>query len=61
VAVEGSQMSAQATKVKEAINAAQQVIRGNVCVELEGVKQSVLTAALSTHHLGVSLVVDSYL
>ena len=54
MAVKGSQMSAQATKVEEAINAAKKVIRGNVSVEIEGVEQAVLRAALSTHHLGVS-------
>jgi hypothetical protein len=47
-------MATQLVKVKEAINAAQQVIRGNMSIEIEGVEQSVLTPTLSTHHLGVS-------
>jgi hypothetical protein len=52
-------MATQFVKVKEAINAAQQMVRGNVCVELEGVEQLVLHAWLLTHHLAVSLVADT--
>jgi hypothetical protein len=54
-------MATQFAKVKEAINAAQQMIRGNVCIELEGVEQLVLCAWLLTHHLGVPLVVGPFL
>jgi len=51
-------MATQFAKVKEAVNPAQQMVKGNVCVELKGVEQLVLHACLLTHHLGVSLVVD---
>lgn len=61
MAVEGGKMATQFAEVKEAVDAAQQVIRGNMSIEIEGVEQLVLQARLLTHHLGVSLVVDPYL
>ena len=46
MAVERGEMSAQLSQIEEPIDAAEQVIRGNVRVEVEGVEQSVLVAAV---------------
>jgi len=53
--VEGLEALTQLAKVEEAINSAQQVIRWDMLVEVEGVEKSVLIAALCTHHQEVLL------
>ena len=50
VAVERREVSAQIRKIEESINRAKQVIRWNVLFEVEGIKQPVLVAAVSSHH-----------
>ena len=50
VAVERREVLAEIGEIEEPINAAKQMIRGNVCVEVEGIKQSVLVAAVLSHH-----------
>jgi hypothetical protein len=42
----------QASEVKAAINAAQQMILGNVVFEVERIEQPILPTRLSSHHLG---------
>jgi hypothetical protein len=37
-------------RLRRSINAAQRVVRGNVIVEVEGVKQTTLIAAALAHH-----------
>ena len=60
VAVERGEMLTEIAEIEEAINAAEQVIRGNVCVEVEGIEQSVLCAALLSHHVAaISLQASS--
>jgi len=46
-------LRSRAAEIKEPINAAQKVILGNVIVEIEGVKQSVLAGTLLPQHLDV--------
>lgn len=48
--VEGREVLAQIAEIEEPINTAQQVVGGNVIVEVEGIKQPVLIAAVLTHH-----------
>jgi hypothetical protein len=43
-------MAPQVAEIEETVNPAQQVIRRNVPIEVEGVEESVLIAALCTHH-----------
>ena len=50
VAIEGGEVFAQFVEVEKSINAAQQMVGWNVIVEVEGIKQSLLTARLRTHH-----------
>jgi hypothetical protein len=50
VAIERCQVSAQLREIEESIDAAQKMIRWNVLVEVEGIKQSVLVAAVLSHH-----------
>jgi hypothetical protein len=42
---------AQLSQIEKSIDAAEQMIRGNVRIEVEGVEQSVLRAALLSHHV----------
>ena len=42
MAVERAELLAQLSQIEEPIDAAEQVIRGNVRVQVEGVEQSVL-------------------
>jgi len=51
VAIKRCEVFAQIVKIEKPINAAQQVIRGNVGFEFEGIKQLVLCAFLLTQHL----------
>ena len=44
----------QLTQIEKLINSTQQVIGGNVIVEVEGVEQLLLPATLSSHHSRVS-------
>jgi len=56
VAVERGELLAQLSQIEEPIDAAEQMIRGNVRVQIERVEQSVLRAVLLTHHaVAVSL------
>lgn len=41
---------AQVDEIEEPINTAQQVVGGDVLVEVEGIKQPVLVTAVLTHH-----------
>jgi hypothetical protein len=50
VAVEGCEVLAQIRQVEESIDTAQKVVRGDVIVEVEGVKQTTLIAAALAHH-----------
>lgn len=50
VAIERSEVFAQLVEVEESIDGAQQMVGWNVIVEVEGVKQSLLTAHLRTLH-----------
>jgi hypothetical protein len=43
-------VSAQIRQIEESINSAEKMIRWNVPVEVEGIKQPVLVAAVSSHH-----------
>jgi hypothetical protein len=43
-------MPAQIGQIEETIDAAQQVIRRKVVVEIEGIEELVLRAACATHH-----------
>lgn len=43
-------MFAKFVEIEESIDAAQQMVRRDVIVELERIKQSLLTAHLRTHH-----------
>ena len=51
--VERSEVFAQLVEVEKSINAAQQIVGRNVIIEVEGIKQSLLTAHLRSHHLDV--------
>ena len=50
MAVERGEVLAQLRQIEEPIDAAEQMIRGNVRVEVEGIEQSVLVAAVLSHH-----------
>jgi hypothetical protein len=50
VTVERLEVAPQLTEIEKAVNPAQQVIRWNVLIEVERVEESVLIAALCTHH-----------
>jgi hypothetical protein len=50
VAIERGKVPTQVLEVQETIYAAQEVVRGNVFIEVEGVKQTTLIAAALTHH-----------
>ena len=58
VAVVIRQVLAQFTQVKAAVHAAEEMILGNVFVEVEGVKQLVLTARSTSHHHSAPRVTD---
>src|SRR5450759_1658326 len=51
VAIERCQVSAQILQIQKSINTTQEVIGGNVVVEIERIKQWTLIAATFTHHL----------
>src|ERR1017187_3018138 len=51
VAIERCQVSAQMLQIQKSINTTQEVIGGNVVVEIERIKQWTLIAAAFTHHL----------
>src|SRR5262249_18513899 len=55
VTVEGLELASQLAEIEEAVNPAQQVIRRNMLIEVERVEESVLIAALCTHHQEVLL------
>ena len=48
-------MPAKIREIEESIDGAQQVIRWNVIFQVEGIEQSVLVAAVSSHHAVVFL------
>src|SRR5687768_5820498 len=50
VTVERHEVPTQLGQIEETINAAQQMIRRHVIVEIEGIEQLLLRAACSTHH-----------
>ena len=50
MAIERREVLAEIGEIEEPINAAQQVVCWNVRVEVEGIKQSVLVAAVLSHH-----------
>ena len=60
VAVERREMLAEIGEIEETINAAKQMIRGNVRVEVEGMNQSVLVAAVLSHHAATYLHVRAH-
>jgi predicted HD phosphohydrolase len=43
---------AQIRQIEKSINTAEHMIRGQVLIEVEGVKQAVLIAAALSHHAG---------
>jgi hypothetical protein len=45
-------MASKIAQIEEPINTTQEVIGGNVVVEIERIKQCTLIAATLTHHLG---------
>jgi hypothetical protein len=53
VAVEGCEVLAQIRQVEKPIDAAEQMVRRYVLIKVEGIKQSVLVAAVFSHHAGV--------
>jgi hypothetical protein len=56
MAVVAGQTLPQIVQIEEAINAPQQVILGNVVLEVEGVEQLLMAAvALSHHHLWINM------
>ena len=55
VTVERFKVASQLAEIEEVVDPAQQVIRGNVLIEVERVEESVLIAALGTHHQEVLL------
>ena len=57
VAIERRQMSAQIIQIENAVDAAKEVIDGNVAIEIEGVEQLIVRTCLLPHHLDVSLAV----
>ena len=52
MAVESCEVLAQICKIEKPIDAAQQMIRRYVLIKVEGIKQSVLLAAVFSHHAG---------
>src|ERR1700745_153215 len=50
VAVEGCKVLAQIRQVEIPIDAAEQMVRRYVLIKVEGIKQSVLVAAVFSHH-----------
>src|ERR1700683_2868715 len=52
VAVVRFEVLVQICQIEESINLAEHLVRGNMVVEVEGVKQSVLLAAPLSHHAG---------
>jgi hypothetical protein len=50
MAVEARQVLAQVAQIEESINAAEQVIVGDVVFEIKGVEKSFLTTCLTPHH-----------
>jgi hypothetical protein len=50
VTVKRLKVTPQLAEIEEVVNPAQQVIRWNVLIEVERVEESVLIAALGTHH-----------
>jgi len=56
VAIKRREMLAQISQIEEPIDAAEQVIRRNMRLEVEGVEQSVLSAAVLSHHAATSSV-----
>jgi hypothetical protein len=51
VAVVAGKVLTQITQIEKLIYTSKQVISRDVTIEIEGVKQSILTAALLSHHL----------
>jgi hypothetical protein len=45
-------MLAQICQVEKSIDAAEQIVRRYVLIKVEGIKQSVLLAAVFSHHAG---------
>ena len=53
MAIERCEVLTKLGEIEESINAAEQMICGDVRVEVEGIKQSVLVAAVLSHHAAV--------
>ena len=53
MAVVRCEVLVQICQIEVSINTAEQMVRGHMFVEVEGVKQSVLLAAALSHHAGV--------
>jgi hypothetical protein len=52
VAVIRFEVFVQIRQIEVSINTAEQMVRGHMIVEVEGVEQSVLLAAALSHHVG---------
>jgi hypothetical protein len=52
VAIEGCEVLTQSRQVEKPIEAAEQMVRWYVLIKVEGIKQSVLVAAVFSHHAG---------
>jgi hypothetical protein len=50
MAIEGSEVRAKVGQVEKLVDAAQKVAGGNVIIEVEGIKQPLLIAAVLSHH-----------
>src|SRR5208283_1471391 len=52
MAIRRREMLAQIRQVEKPVNAPEQMLRGHMLIEVEGIKESVLVAAALSHHAG---------